>query len=165
MYLDEENLRHILNDPNRIFHGEETHFQFRPKNSVFLSPKGAKNIYVVDKRLLKQLQTVMFTFSAAGAITPPMIIYLYKRLPQEIISSVPPEWGFGKSDNGRMTRKVLYKYVSMVSYPHLKKIVPNFQLCILFMDRHSTRLTMEVSLLCKRLGIVLVAIYPSPSYN
>ena len=56
----------------------------------------------------------MFTFGASGEITPPMIIYPYKRLPMEIKLTVPPDWEVGISDNGWMTKAVFYEYISKV---------------------------------------------------
>lgn len=95
-YLKEKGWDEILKDPNRIFNGDETCFQLCPKGDKVLAAKGSKNVYEVDTGAAKQNITVMFSFCANGEGTPPLIIYPYKRLPGEIASSVPDEWGIGK---------------------------------------------------------------------
>ena len=101
----------------------------------------------------KENVTVIFTFAASGKITPPMIIYSYKRFPQNIRDSVPNEWGISISDNGWMTKEVFYEYISKVFYPYLKKNGTTFPI-ILFVDGHSTHQTLAVSRLCLKLEIV-----------
>lgn len=60
-------------------------------------------MYEVDHAQAKSCVTVMFTFSADGVTTPPMIIYPLKRMMRpEIQKSVPRDWGIGLSDNGWM---------------------------------------------------------------
>lgn len=95
-YLKSKNYFEILSDPNRVFNGDETCFQLCPNAGKVLAPKGTKNVYEVEQGPSKTNITVMFTFSAAGGITPPMIIYAYKRLPPKIATSVPQECGIGK---------------------------------------------------------------------
>lgn len=104
----------------------------------------------------------MFTFSAAGDITPPMVIYPYKRLPSDILNSVPDDWGVGCSDNGWMKNHLFYEYLGNVLYPHLKKGV-KFPI-ILFVDGHCTHLTYEISQLCTNLEIILIALYPNSTH-
>lgn len=42
----------------------------------------------------------MFTFGADGQVTPPMVIFPYKRLPGEITSKIPEDWGVGLTTDG-----------------------------------------------------------------
>ncbi|KAI4455654.1 hypothetical protein MML48_9g00000110 [Holotrichia oblita] len=102
----------------------------------------------------------MFTFSAAGSVTPPMIIYPYKRLPAAVAKSVPGEWGIGTSDNGWMKSELFSEYISNILHPHLCKIGIQFPV-ILFVDGHKTHMTYELSTICTRLQIILVALYPN----
>ncbi|KAJ8949460.1 hypothetical protein NQ318_007561 [Aromia moschata] len=88
-YLKEKQYFDILKDPTRVFDGDETCFLLCPKEDKVIAPRGAKNVYQVDQGVAKANLTVMFTFSASGAITPPMVIYPYKRLPTNIVNSVP----------------------------------------------------------------------------
>ena len=102
----------------------------------------------------------MFTFSAAGQVTNPMIIYPYKRLSATIINSVPSAWGIGHSENGWMKVELFYEYIGNVLYPYLKEIATTFPI-ILFVDGHSTHQTLKLSQLCTELGIILIALYPN----
>lgn len=95
-YLNEKGYFEILQDPSRVFNGDETCFQLCPKIGKVLAPKGSKNVYEVDQGNAKSNLTVMFTFGASGMTTPPMVIYPYKRLPPQIADSVPKGWGIGK---------------------------------------------------------------------
>lgn len=157
-YLLENDYFSILSDPSRIFNGDETNFMLCPKTKSVLAAKGSKNIYEVDRGLAKSNLTVMFSFSASGIMTPPMIIYPYKRVREEIRSTVPDTWGYGISENGWMTKQTFYEYISKVFYPHLRDNKIKFPI-IYFVDGHSTHLTLQVSQLCVRLGIILIALY------
>lgn len=120
-YLKEKGLFSILDDPSRVFNGDETCFLFNPKLDKVIAPKGAKNVYEVDIGAAKQNLTVMFTFSALGSITPPMIIYPNKRLSATISNQIPDDWGVGFSDNGWMKSEIFIEYVEKVLYPYLQK--------------------------------------------
>lgn len=158
-YLKEKHLFDILEDPNRVFNGDETCFLLCPKNKKVLAPKGAKNVYEVEHHPKKNL-TVMFTFGASGLLTPPMIIYAQSRLTSAIINSVPGEWGIGLSDNGWMKHESFYEYIGNVLHPFLRRNGTKFPI-ILFVDGHSTHLTYQVSQLCTKLEIILIALYPN----
>lgn len=96
VYLESKNYFEILSNPSRVFNGDETCFQLCPNTGKVIAPKGSQNVYEVEQGPSKTNITVMFTFSAAGVVTPPMVIYAYKRLPPKIAESVPAEWGIGK---------------------------------------------------------------------
>nr|CAI5854571.1 unnamed protein product [Callosobruchus analis] len=131
----------ILNDPSRVFNADESGFQLCPKTKKVLAPRGAKNIYEVDVGQAKASITVLFTFAAAGNITPPMIVYPYKRLPSDIVNSIPdPPWG--------------------VLHPHLKKAGVKFPV-ILFLYGHKSHLDRNFSDLCTKLEIILISLYPN----
>lgn len=129
-YLKDKDLIDILADPSRTYNGDETCFWLCPNNKKVLAPKGAKNVYEIQHHPKNNI-TVMFTFSAHGDVTPPMIIYAYKRLPSEIVKSVPDSWGIGCSDNGWMKNQLFYVYIGNILYPYLKKInkVSNHLVC------------------------------------
>lgn len=159
-YLKEKKYFDILEDPTRIYNGDETCFLLCPKEEKVIAPRGSKNVYQVDQGLAKANLTVMFTFAASGAVTPPMIIYPYKRLPTNIVNSVPGDWGLGISDNGWMKSELFFEYISNILYPHLLKENITFPI-ILFVDGHKTHMTYELSTLCSRLQIILIALYPN----
>lgn len=158
-YLDQKRLRHILDDPKRIYNGDETNFMLCPKNKKVLAPRGSRNIYEIEHNPKVSL-TVMFTFSASGETTPPMIIYPYKRMPQEIAKSVPKGWGIGCTESGWMTKESFYEYIGNVLYPYLKGKGVDFPI-ILFVDGHKTHMTFKLSKLCTDLDIILIALYPN----
>ncbi|CAI6359928.1 unnamed protein product [Macrosiphum euphorbiae] len=77
-YLKEENLCDILNDPSRIFNGDETGFSLCPKTKTVLAPKGSKDVYEVAVGNSKDNLTVMFIFSAAGVMSHPVVVSTIK---------------------------------------------------------------------------------------
>ena len=157
-YLKEENLFNILKSPDRVFNSDETCFMLCPKNKTVLAPKGAKNVYEIDNAPSKSNLTVLFTFSAEGEVTPPFIIYPYKRLPTSIANSVPNEWGVGTSPNGWMKQELFFEYIGNVFYPYLVKQNTTFPV-ILFVDGHSTHTSFQLSELCSQLQIILICLY------
>lgn len=160
-YFQEKGIQDILQDPSRIFNGDETNFYYCPTDlGKVLAPKGTKNVYEVDQGDAKQNLTVMFTFAASGTVTPPMIIYPNKRLPQSVKDSVPEEWSYALTDNGWMKCETFLFYLEHVLYPSLLKDGTKFPIA-LFVDGHKTHVTYDVSKLCTRLQIVLVALYPN----
>lgn len=159
-YLKEEQLCDILNDPSRVFNGDETGFSLCPKTKAVLAPKGSKDVYEVATSNAKENLTVMFTFSAAGVMCHPMLIFNYKRIPQDIVNSVPPNWGIGHSESGWMKSETFYEFVANIFHPFL--LLNNIKLpVILFVDGHKSHLTYELSKLCIDLQIILIALYPN----
>jgi hypothetical protein len=59
----------ILQNPTRIFNGNETSSHFCPNPRKFLKCKGDKNAYEIDRGLAN-----MLTFSPSGMMCPPMLI-------------------------------------------------------------------------------------------
>jgi len=55
-----------MDDPSRIFNGDETGFQICPSTGSVLAEKGAKNVYSIDEGSSTENITVMFSFSANG---------------------------------------------------------------------------------------------------
>ncbi|XP_050309028.1 uncharacterized protein LOC126745298 [Anthonomus grandis grandis] len=149
-----------MKDPSRIFNGDETNFYYGPKLGQVVALKGSKNVYEVDMGGVKQNLTVMFTFSASGTITPPMIIFPNKRLPQSVKDSVPEGWTYALTDNGWMKSETFLLYLEFVLHPSLIKSGVVFPV-IVFVDGHKTHVTYPVSTLCSRLEIVLIALYPN----
>lgn len=61
----------------------------------------------------------MFSFSAAGLTIPPMIVFPYKRMPNDILESIPEGIKWEKSDSGWMTTEVFYNYIKDIFHPYL----------------------------------------------
>lgn len=164
-YVDDNNLSDIFNDPARLFNGDETGFSLCPKTKNVLAPKGYKDVYEVAIGNPKENLTVMFTLSALGEMCYPMIMYNYKRIPQDIVNSVPTNWGIGHSDTGWMKSEVFYLflyiiYIANIFHPFL--IEKGIKLpVILFVDGHKSHLTYQLSQICSDLNIILIALYPN----
>jgi len=65
-YIRKNDLEGIMDDPSRIFNGDETGFQICPSTGSVLAEKGAKNVYSIDEGSSTENITVMFSFSANG---------------------------------------------------------------------------------------------------
>ena len=90
---------------------------------------------------------------ACGDLPPPMVLFVYKRTPHQIVKKNPQTWGVGISDNGWMTAQTFYEYVANVFYPWIineKITLP----IILFVDGHSSHLTLPLSEFCEEHIIV-----------
>ena len=160
IYLESTNCSDILNDPSRIYNGDETNFLLCPKSGKVLAPKGCQIVYDIDQGQAKENLTVMFSFAANGDIIPPMIIYPYKRMPSEIINSVPSGWGIQNTDNGWMTSDVFCNYIEKLFYPALINSGIKFPV-IIFLDGHKTHVTYKLSRICTDLKIILICLYPN----
>lgn len=134
-----------------MFNGDETNFQFCPKTQKVLAPRGSQNVCEVIMGSDKEALTVMFTFSAAGFMCPPMIVYNYKRLSHE--------WGIGLNESGWINSEDFYEFVGSIF--HLFLFINKIKLnVILFVNGHKSHMTFQLSQLCIELNIVLVALYP-----
>lgn len=162
-YLKENNLEVILKDPRRIFNADEAAFFLNPKGNKVLFTRGEKCVYSVVNVDEKECLTVMMTCNAAGVVAPPMVVFQYERIPQDIVDSINPLWGIGKSENGWMTSAVFYEFVTNIFHPWLlqEKIpLP----VLLFVDGHISHLSLHTSHFCENNGIILVALYPNSTH-
>ncbi|KAG5881608.1 hypothetical protein JTB14_030305 [Gonioctena quinquepunctata] len=81
-------------------------------------PKDSKHDYEVDGAKAKSSLMVIFTFSAPGITTPPLIIYPYKRLPKYIADCVPSELSMTLvtgNDTGWMETEIFYDGIAVVT--------------------------------------------------
>ena len=125
-----------------------------------LAPRGARNVYEVDKGASKLNLTVLFTFSAKGVTTPPTMVFPYKRLPSAVGQSVPEGWGIGVTPSGYMCGELFSDYLQNIFHPYLlKEKIP--LPVILFVDGHSSHISLELSNLCSELQIILICLYPN----
>jgi len=85
---------------------------------------------------------------------------IYKRLPQDIINSVPENWGVGHSDSGWMKSETFYEFIANIFYPFLLENKIKLPV-ILFVDGHKSHLTYQLSQLCSDFNIILIALYPN----
>lgn len=59
-----------------------------------------------------------------------------------------------------MKTEVFYEYIENILHPYLVKVKTKFPV-IMFLDGHKTHLSYELSTLCRKLNIILIALYPN----
>lgn len=162
-YLQQSNFEDILKDPSRVFNADETAFFLNPKGSKVLARKGDKTIYQQVNPDEKECLTVLITGNAAGQVVSPMVLFKYERVPRELAFSVPDEWGIGRSESGWMTGQTFYEFITNIFEKWLTRMkIP--RPVILFIDGHSSHLTLHTSRFCIENGIILVALHPNATH-
>lgn len=159
-YLVSEGISDALEDPRRIFNGDETSFFLHPTTKAVLATPGNKHVYEVQHADGHVNVTVMFSFGADGSVVPPDVILPVQRIRPDVLQQFPGEWGIGKSPNGWMNVENLMLYIRKIFYPFLLKKKVKFPV-LYFVDGHSSHMAVEVADLRSDLGIVLVALYPN----
>lgn len=162
-YVKTKGLAEVFHDPKRVFNTDETAFFLCPKGVKALIRKGDKTAYNFTSNDEKECLTTLITANAAGMLVPPMIMFNYERIPAHITNLMPQGWGIGKSESGWMTGQSFYEFVANIFYPWV--ITNNIQLpVVLFVDGHSSHLTMELSNFCIENRIELIALYPNATH-
>ncbi|XP_072384649.1 uncharacterized protein [Diabrotica undecimpunctata] len=162
-YFKDNGYSDILEHAHGIFNADETAISLCPKSGKVLAPKGDKNIYSVSKTSEKENLTVLLTVSASGEICPPMVVYLYKRVPADIVTKFPKSWGLGKSANGWMTGEVFFEYMANIFEPWLTE--NNIERSVIFfVDGHKSHLTLHLSIFLREKQIILVVFYPNATH-
>lgn len=82
---------------------------------------------------------------------------------QDIARSAPSYWGLGKTDSGWMTGEAFYEYFTNVFYPYLVSSKIKLPV-IVFLDGHSSHLTMHLGKFCKENQIILVCLFPNTTH-
>ncbi|XP_074106388.1 uncharacterized protein LOC141532112 [Cotesia typhae] len=160
-YLVKKKLIDLL--PNRIFNGDESAFQLCPKAEPVFTRKGTKAVYKVVNTNDKENITTLFMVNAAGDMVPPMIVYPYQRIPHNVSKDVPNGWFVSGSTSGWMTAEHFYEYVANCLHPWLVKSKIEFPI-ILYVDGHSSHLTLPLVNFCRDNEIELVALYPNSTH-
>lgn len=163
-YLKSIGHEDILQDPRRIYNGDETSFSICPKTGKVIGPKGWKNLYEIAKGSEKETITVLLVISAAGESLPPMVVFPYvRRPPKEVVDSAPPSWFIGLSDSGWMRSGIFFEYVAnglndWVSSNNVPKPI------LFLVDGHKSHLTQYLSKFCDENGIILYALPPNTTH-
>lgn len=125
--------------------------------------KGDKAVYNFTQNDEKECLTVLFMTNATGALVPPMIVFPYERIPYSVSQSVPINWSIGKSENGWMTAETFYEYISNIFEPWLT--THNIERpIILYVDGHSSHLTLPVAQFCMDHQLELIALFPNATH-
>ena len=157
--LQNHGIEGILEDPSRVFNTDETNIQLSPKTGKVISLKGWRNIYEIAPAPEKSTLTFLGTFSASGAIACPTIVFPYVRLPTDIVQSVPDNFAIAISESGWMTAPVFYEFICNTFNNWLIEKKVNKPV-ILFLDGHTTHMTMQLSVKSQELGIILYLLPP-----
>lgn len=159
-YLRSKNLLNIC--PTRIFNCDETAFLLSPKPTKVIAEKGQRAVYTRcndDKECL----TTLIMMNAKGQMPTGQIVFKGKKLPAHIGHHLPDSFSAGRSDNGWMTSETFYEYIANIFYPWCKANDIEFPI-ILFIDGHSSHLTMPLSDFCVTHNIELIALYPNATH-
>lgn len=162
-YLQGKNLLDVFNDPRRIFNADETAFFLCPKGKKVLARKGEKAVYQQTGNDEKECLTVLVNANAAGVMAPPMVVFRYERVPPAIVRTFPEEWGLAKSENGWMTRETFFEYITNVFHPWLAAQKIPFPI-LLFIDGHTSHMSIHLSDYCSKNNIEVVALYPNSTH-
>ena len=153
-YFSENDVLNI--DASRIFNTDETPIQLNPKPESVLAEIGAKDIQNQVDYDEKTSVTLLVTGNAAGKLAPPFILFAGKKMPKDVIRMGPEDFGFGFSDNGWMTAKTFYEFIANIFHPWLVKENIKFPV-ILYVDKHSSHVTLPLRMFCKENKIILTA--------
>jgi len=138
------------------------HFIFILKGILYWPKKGV-HVYDTSAKSDKENITTLITVSDVGVIAPPLTVYKYKLMNQEIARSAPSYWGLGKTDSGWMTGEAFCEYFTNVFHPYL--INSKIKLpVIVFLYGHSSHLTMHLGKFCKEHLIILVCLFPNTTH-
>lgn len=119
-----------------------------------------RNVYEIEPGTSKEAITTLFTFSAAGVVLTPLIVFAYVRIPNNITDSVPDDFAVDKSATGWMNQDIFYDYIKNTFHPDLVKNKIKFPV-ILFVDGHASHLSYKLSELCTGLKIELICLPPN----
>lgn len=134
-----------------------------PKGDKVLARRDSAAVYKVVAGNEKESITVLFTVSANGTMLRPFLLFWYERIPANIISRLPAGWIAGNTERGWITAESFYKYITKQFYPWLVKNKIQFPV-LLFVDGHSSHLTLNLAKFCKEKEIELIALYPNATH-
>lgn len=162
-YLDTENVSTVLKDPRRVFNIDETGFMLNPTRDRVLAKRGQRNVYNVVLGNEKESVTVSLGFNAAGEMCPPLMVLNYARVPNWVQNDFPVGWTYQLTKSGWMTGEAFFKYMSEDFMPWIYK--QNIPLpIIVFVDGHTSHLTLTLSEFCSSNKVILVALYPNATH-
>lgn len=158
-YLASRNLLNI--DPRRIFNLDESAFLLSPTSKVLVH-KRDKAAYTLCSND-KECYTALVTGNAAGELLPTMVVYPYQTIPAKLAKLFPDDFVIGKSESGWMTSETFYMFIVNIFLPWCIKNGIKFPV-ILFVDGHSSHLTIELSNFCLENLIELVSLYANSTH-
>ena len=141
----------MVADEARNFNADESGFALYLTSNKVLAESGSKHVYQISNTAKTQI-TVMACFNARGDYPNPMIVFQGKRL-RDVGQAGYPEALFGMSEKGWMEGSLFVEYLkSLHSFALDKGIkLP----IILYVDMHSTHVSIEAAEFCQQHDIVL----------
>lgn len=152
----------VLSDPRRVFNMDESGFFLVPNGDKIIAPRG-RHVYEESSSNDKENVTTLFAVNASGNFAPPLSLFKYVRLPSSLFEAAPKGWGIGKSPNGWMNSQCFFEYVSNVFLPFLQSSEIPLPV-IIFLDGHTSHLSLELSEFCSSNKIILVALFPNSTH-
>ncbi|KAJ8866327.1 hypothetical protein PR048_032170 [Dryococelus australis] len=138
-YLLDSNYQDILEESAHVYNADESDFFSQAPSRESVSRKRRQKC---------------FYYVATSA--PPLVVFWYERIPQDIAMSMPPHWGVGKSESGWMTGELVFSpWLTAQNIEHP---------VILFIDGHVSHLNLHTSNFCEDNGIILVALFPNATH-
>ncbi|XP_033753176.1 uncharacterized protein LOC117336676 [Pecten maximus] len=161
-YLEAEvpNYKSLLNNPRRIFNADESGFPLCVKSGKVMAAKGSKHVYHVVSNSKTQI-TVMACFNSLGDYLPPLIVFPGQRLRNVGIADFPDAI-FGQTDSGWMDSDLFVAFLE-----HFVKFVKEKGIefpVILFVDGHSTHMTLTASEFCAANDVILYCLLPNATH-
>lgn len=145
-----------------MLNADETMVRLNASSSRVIAPKGAANIFQVTKDDKAGL-TVMATFRADGVTCKPFIIYPFERIPSSVNSNFPHnEASISATKLGWMDSATFCNYLKLLANEIIAEGI-KFPV-ILFVDNHASHTTLEACETAKKLGIVMIFLYPNSTF-
>lgn len=161
-YLEEKNLLSI--EPEGVFNLDQSAFMLLPKDNKVITEKDTRAPYQIVSANEKASLTVLFTVAASRVMPPPMILFDFKKSPKRsTLNAIPKVWGAGNTERGWMTAESFYSYITNVFYNWLKENNYTFPI-ILYVDGHSSHMTLPLLKFCKENLIELIVLYPNATH-
>ena len=152
-------LTHNLKDcPMNTWNADESGFALCPKSGKVLALKSSRGIYGVTGNTKENI-TTLCAASASGNVIPPMHIFSGERFKSNPLEGAVAGAYCGRSPNGWMSTELFYGWIAN----HFSVHVPERPI-LLLVDGHSTHIDVEVSKLCRELGIFLYCLPPHASH-
>ena len=150
----------MLKDPRRSFNADESGFPLCVNTGKVLAEKGARHVYQVTSSTKQQI-TVMVCFNAMGQYVPPLIVFPGERFRDSGIHEFP-EAIYGQTVNGWMDSELFVEFLK-----HLDAYIKEHSIpkpVILYVDGHSTHMSLEASAFCNNNGIILYCLLPNATH-
>ena len=154
------NYDELISNPKRIFNCDESGFPLQANKSRVLAQCGSRNVYHVTTPGHDQV-TVLACLNAAGDYTPPFIIFKGQRLRNVCLGGFQ-EATYSVSKKGWMERDNfsawLEEFSTFLDDKSIQKPV------ILFMDGHSSHISLQSSTFAVENGVILYCLPPHASH-